>query len=63
MDKRYEQLKARLCPGCPLLTTCPQFAEQLDACNDADLIQKEELPDALGRAWMDRMRSKLRGER
>jgi hypothetical protein len=43
MDKRYEQLKRRLCRTCPLRPTCPQFPEQLDACADADLIQKEDL--------------------
>jgi hypothetical protein len=26
--------------------TCPQFTEQLDACADAELIQKEDLLEA-----------------
>jgi hypothetical protein len=49
---RYPRLRTRLCPGCPIAATCPQWAEQLDACADAEELlqqadweEEQECPD------------------
>lgn len=45
---RYQRIRAILCAECPIRTTCPQFAEQMDACADALLIQAEDMMELPG---------------